>query len=141
MTNQLSGNSALKTYAVLAIAILTQAVANTLLSKGMKQIGSMSQMGGNPLPALFLPTLQNPTIWFGTALMIIFFLLFTAVLSWAELSFVVPAISAEVVVNVAFADYFLNESVSPVRWLGTLLISVGVILVLRSARQVVQTSH
>jgi drug/metabolite transporter (DMT)-like permease len=141
MTSPLSRNSSLKTYAVLAMAILTQAVANTLLSKGMKQMASMGEWGWSNLPALVLRSLQNPTIWLGTILMIIFFLLFTAVLSWADLSFVVPAISAEVVVNVAFADYFLNEPVSPVRWVGTFLIALGVILVLRSAGQTVEASH
>jgi uncharacterized membrane protein len=48
---------------------------------------------------------------------------------------VVPAVSAEVVVNVVFANYFLDEIVSLTRWMGVLLISVGVILVLRSERE------
>ncbi len=135
MKHPLSGNAALKTYAVLAMAILTQAAANTLLRKGMKQIAPVVQIGGSHLYGLFVPTLQNPNIWLGTALTVVFFLLFTAVLSWADLSFVVPAISAEVLVNVAFAVYFLNEPVSRVRWFGTLLICAGVILVLRSAKR------
>jgi drug/metabolite transporter (DMT)-like permease len=46
---------------------------------------------------------------------------------------VVPAISSEVVINVAFADYFLNEAVSSTRWTGAVLISIGVILVLLSS--------
>jgi uncharacterized membrane protein len=135
MTDQRSKNLALKTYALLALAIIIQATGNTLLSKGMKQIGSMGQIGGGNLFAVFFPALQSPTIWLGTALVLLFFLLFAAVLSWADLSFVVPTISVEVVVNVAFAAYFLNEPVSSVRWLGTLLIFAGVILVSRSVRQ------
>jgi drug/metabolite transporter (DMT)-like permease len=67
--------------------------------------------------------------------LLIAFLLFSAALSWADLSFVLPAVSVEVIVNVAFADYFLNEPVSAVRWIGTVFVSIGVILVMRSKRQ------
>ena len=35
--------------------------------------------------------------------------------------------SIEVIINVAFAQFFLNEPVSAVRWIGALLISFGVI--------------
>jgi drug/metabolite transporter (DMT)-like permease len=139
MTNQRSRNSARKTYVLLAVAIIIQAAGNTLLSKGMKQIGSTSQIGGSHWLALLFPTLQSPTIWLGTAFLLLFFLLFAAVLSWADLSFVVPAISVEMIVNVAFAKYFLSEPVSLARWIGTLMISLGVILVLRSGRPIVRS--
>jgi drug/metabolite transporter (DMT)-like permease len=119
----------MKTYAVLALAIFVQATGNVCLSKGMKELSLASSIF-----ALFFQAIGSPVIWIGTALLFLFFLLFVAALSWADLSFVVPAISIEVVVNVAFADYFLNEPVTSVRWIGTLLISTGVILVLRSRR-------
>lgn len=86
----------------------------------------------------FFHAIGNPTIWLGTALLLIAFLLFSAALSWADLSFVLPTVSIEVIVNVAFADYFLNEPVSAVRWIGAIFVSIGVILVMRSARQKVQ---
>ncbi len=123
----------MRTYGVLALAIFAQAVGNVCLSKGMKGVSL-----ANSVSAIFSQAAKSPTIWIGTALLLLFFLLFAAVLSYADLSFVVPTISVEVVVNVAFASYFLNESVSFVRWLGTLLVSFGVILVLRSARQKIQ---
>jgi multidrug transporter EmrE-like cation transporter len=124
----------MKTYPVLAIAVLAQATGNTFLSKGMKQIASVT-IGNSHWPALFHQAIESPTLWFGTALLIISFLLFATALSWADLSFVLPTISVEVILTVSFADYFLNEPVSLVRWVGTLLISVGVILVSRSGRQ------
>ncbi len=62
-------------------------------------------------------------------------ILFAAALSWADLSFVVPAVSLEVAVNVIFAKFFLNEVVELTRWAGVLFISVGVLLVLRSERR------
>ena len=120
----------MKTYGILAFAVLAQAIGNVCLSRGMKQLSS----AGSALP-LFSQAVGSPILWVGTALLLVFFLLFAAALSWADLSFVVPAISIEVVINVAFAQYFLEEPVSPVRWLGALLISIGVVLVLRTGRE------
>ncbi len=127
----------MKTYLVLAIAVFTQAAGNVLLSKGMKQVGSAAEEGKVLLA--FFHAVGNPTIWLGTALVLVFFILFTASLSWADLSFVLPTLSIEVIVNVAFAQYFLNEPVSAVRWIGALLISFGVILVFKSEREKVES--
>ncbi len=123
------------TYILLAVAIVAQAAGNVFLSKAMKQVAFIGQVMDGNLLGFLSQVIQNPMIWMGTALMIVFFLLFLTVLSKADLSFVLPVISIEVVVNVAFADYFLHEPVSAVRWIGTLLISLGVILVFRSERQ------
>ena len=120
----------MKTYAVLAVSVFAQATGNVFLSKGMKGIHSVGSM-----VSLFPQVAGSPTIWVGTSLLLLALILFAAALSWEDLSFVVPAISVEVVVNVAFANYFLNEPVSSVRWTGALLISIGVILVLRSGRR------
>ncbi len=125
----------MKTYVALALAILTQAVGNVCLSKGMKGLPSPDAIDAHTLLTLFSQALQSPILWVGTALLIVFFILFATVLSWADLTFVLPVISAEVIVNVSFANYFLNEPVSPSRWVGTLLISIGIILVLRSQKK------
>ncbi len=124
----------MKTYAVLALAVLAQASGNVFLSKGMKYVASFDQMGSSGLAAIPLQAAQNPMIWIGVALSITFYVLFATALSWTDLSLVLPVISVEVVVNVAFADYFLNEPVSAVRWTGTMLIAIGVVLVLRSEK-------
>ena len=118
-----------KTLAVLIPVIFAQAAGNVFLSLRMKEIGN------SPWFALIPRAVESPTLWFGTALLIVSFILFATALSWADLSFVVPAVSLEVVVNVAFAHYFLQEVVSPTRWAGVFLISMGVILVLRSERR------
>ena len=101
----------------------------------MKQIGSASGIGEADLLVPFAHAIGSPIIWLGTALLLIAFLLFTAALSWADLSFVLPTVSIEVIVNVALANYFLNEQVSALRWIGTVFVSIGVILVVRSGRQ------
>jgi drug/metabolite transporter (DMT)-like permease len=124
----------MRTYVVLAMAILSQATGNVFLSKGMRSIASVGETGSGGLLGTFLHTAGNPFIWMGTALLIVFFVLFATALSWEDLSFVLPVLSLEVVVNVAFADYFLNEPVSPKRWMGTILIAIGVVLIGRTRK-------
>lgn len=129
MASTTRGTSLRKTILVLIPAIFAQAAGNVFLSMRMKEVWSSSWL------PLIPRAIESPALWFGTALLIVSFVLFATALSWADLSFVVPAISAEVVLNVVFANYFLHEAVSLSRWTGVLLISIGVVLVLRSERQ------
>ena len=119
--------------ALLALAIVSQAIGNILLSQGMKFVAEESQLTWNNWVSIYSQALQSPSILLGVGFFVIFFVLFAVALSRADLSFVLPAISSEVVVNVAFADYFLNETVSSTRWIGALLIAIGVSLVVRSS--------
>jgi drug/metabolite transporter (DMT)-like permease len=125
--------SASKIVVLLAVAVLSQAMGNVLLSQGMKVIARDGQAVMSAWPSLFVQAVQSPAILLGVGFLIVFFALFATALSKADLSFVLPAISSEVVINVACANYFLHEAVSSMRWMGAVLISIGVILVLRSA--------
>ncbi len=117
---------------MLLAAILSQAAGNVLLSKGMKAVADGRGGLDGDWAALLVEGATAPMVLAGMALTVLFFVFFSVALSKADLSFVAPAISAEVVLNVALADYVLHESVSAVRWAGALLISLGVVLVLRS---------
>ena len=119
----------IKTPLVLILAMLAQVIGNILLSKGMKQaLWSTPPMTSYWLWIAFR-VVGSPYVWAGSMLLIVFFCLFTVLLSWADLSFVLPASSFGYVLNVALAHYFLLESVSVVRWCGTIVISAGVIMV------------
>ncbi|HXF39636.1 MAG TPA: EamA family transporter [Blastocatellia bacterium] len=127
----------MKTAAVLVIAIVAQALGNVYLTKAMKSVTS----GGGDLIATALRAASDPMVWLGTALLIVFFALYSAALSWADLSFVLPATAFGYVLNVAAGHYFLNETVTPARWAGSVVITLGVVLVSRSgARTVTQAA-
>jgi uncharacterized membrane protein len=51
-----------------------------------------------------------------------------ALLSWADLSFIVPATSLSVVTTTLGAKWFLQERMTRLRWVGTLLVCLGVAL-------------
>src|SRR5207302_11115482 len=97
--------------ALLAVAIVSQAVGNVLLSQGMKLIAGESQLTLSNWVSIFLQAVQSPSISFGVGFYVIFFVLFAAALSRADLSFVLPALASEVVLKLAFADAFLNDIV------------------------------
>jgi len=121
-----------KTAVVLLLAMLAQAGGDVCLSKGMRHIGMASQLEGQEMVSLILGGLANPTIWLGMGLLGVFFGLYAAALSWADLSFVLPATAFGYILNVACGYYFLHEAVTPARWAGSLLICLGVFCVSRS---------
>ena len=128
----------MKTAVVLIIAIVSQAIGNVYLAKAMKTITMSSAAAGEDLFASAMRAAANPTVWLGTALLIVFFVLYSAALSWADLSFVLPATAFGYVLNVAAGHYFLNESVTPARWAGSVIITLGVFLVSRSGVRTIE---
>jgi uncharacterized membrane protein len=54
---------------------------------------------------------------------------YMTVLSWADYSYVMPAGAFGYAILTLLAVIFLHESVSPKRWVGVVLICVGVLLV------------
>jgi drug/metabolite transporter (DMT)-like permease len=119
----------MKTAVVLIAAIFAQAIGNVYLTKGMK---ALTASGDATLPRMFAEGVTSPMLWIGTALLIVFFVLYSAALSWADLSFVLPATAFGYVLNVAAGYYFLNEIVTPERWAGAAVITLGVVFVSRS---------
>jgi drug/metabolite transporter (DMT)-like permease len=119
----------MKTAIVIAVAVIAQAVGNTLLSKGMKAIAALPAFADGFSPMMIVSAMQNPLIWGGIILMLVFFACFLSALSWADLSFVLPATASGYILNVFFAGQFLGEPISQARWLGSVLIVGGVALV------------
>ncbi len=124
----------MKTLLFLAVAVAAQAAGNICLSLGMRHLAAAFNADSGDWIALAGLALTSPWLWAGAALLATFTLLFTLVLSWTDLSLALPVISVEIVVNVGLAGWLLGESVSPLHWLGTLLVAAGVALVVGTAR-------
>ena len=122
----------MKTKVNLVIIIVTSSVGNVFLSKGMKQLGDISRLSPGEMCAAALAAVLNPWVAAGTALLTIFFVSFLIVLSWADLSYVLPATAPSYLLVAALSHWLLGETVSPWRWLGTVLIVAGVALVART---------
>jgi drug/metabolite transporter (DMT)-like permease len=109
-------------YLVLAGVTLFAAIGDSFLSRGMKQVGNISL---HSLPDIF-STLLNPWVALGILFLLGFFASYMTALSWADLTYVLPATSLGYVLLALIAKFFLHEQVTTTRWLGIALISGGV---------------
>jgi uncharacterized membrane protein len=111
-------------YLVLAVVAVTAPLGDTLLSVGMKRVGPVSLHH----LATLIYALRTPQVLAGIALLILFFASYLASLSWADLTFVLPATSIGNVIVALLARFWLQppEQISPGRWVGIFLITAGV---------------
>jgi drug/metabolite transporter (DMT)-like permease len=114
-------------YLVLLGVTVFGAVGDCLLSRGMRDIGGLSL---STLPQIIF-SIFNPWVALGVLFLLAFFAAYMTALSWADLTYVLPATSMGYVVVALTARFFLHEHVSVMRWLGIFLISSGVMLVTR----------
>ncbi len=109
-------------YLVLAGVAVFAAAGDSMLSHGMKQTGNISLHHLSSLIAAVL----NPWVAIGILLLLAFFASYMNALSWADLTYVLPATSLGYVLLALIARFVLHEQVGPLRWLGIALISAGV---------------
>jgi uncharacterized membrane protein len=127
-----------KTYVLLFLLVLFGSVGNTILSKGMKDVGDLDISHLDAIEAGVAQVLTSGTVWLGIALMLLFMICHMLVLSWADYSFVMP-FSAIAYALVPLLGYlFLHEHVSAARWTGIILIFFGVLLINRTPHR---TTH
>src|ERR1700733_2284389 len=109
-------------YLILLCVMLTASVGDTLLSRGMSQIGPLDFHHLGLLPR----ALDNPYIISGIALLIGFFASYMTALSWADLTFAMPATAFGYWVVGLLSRFWLHEHLSLSRWAGILLIVCAV---------------
>ena len=117
------------TYLLLGIMVFFGSIGNVLLSKGMRQVGEVDDFSPVVLLSVFLKTFMNSSIWLGIFSLLLFFVSYLLLLSWADLSYVQPASAIGYAVVALLGYLLLGESVSPTRWMGVLFICGGVALV------------
>jgi uncharacterized membrane protein len=126
----LRSGALVKTYAILAFFLALKALGNSAMAWGMKQVPERMSMN----PAIYLRALLNPYVALGVAALLLSLLTRMALLSLADLSFVLPVTAIGYVIAVVLGKVFLHETVSEQRWLGTLLIFAGAVLVGSTSR-------
>ncbi len=132
MTHRLTARQ----YSVLLAVVLTASFGDALLSRGMRQVGAVDLQH---LP-LLLHALANPNIMAGIVLLIGFFGSYMTALSWADLTFVMPATAFGNVVIALIARFMLHEHLSLSRWLGILLLTSAVGFVANSPARTTRES-
>ena len=123
----------MKLLPIILLAILTQALGNVLLSRGMKQVGASAESaaGAADLFHVAFKAASDPYLIFGILTLILGFVLLLTLLSRADLSYVMPVTSFSYVLTALLAIVMLNEKIPFWRWIGITLICAGVFLVSR----------
>jgi len=124
-------------YLVLAGVTLFAAIGDSFLARGMKQVGNVSLQR---LPDIIL-TILNPWVALGILFLLLFFAAYMTALSWADLTYVLPATSLGYVLLALLTKFFLHVQVTTMRWLGIALISAGVGFVTQGPALTQHSSH
>lgn len=121
-----------KTIPLLILVPIFGSLGNVLLGKGMRGMGAMPHLGVPALAAYFLRTMSSGWIWLGIGSLLVFFVSYLLVLSWADYSYVMPITAIGYVLAPLLAHLVLGEVVPGARWLGAVVIFLGVALVGRT---------
>ncbi len=112
-----------KVVLVVLIATIAVSIGEAMLSKGMKLSGSTGGILAQ------VKSVLNVQVICGTLLMMLYFGLYMLALKWADFSFVLPLTALSFLFGAILAKYYLNEHVTPARWIGTMVIMAGVVVV------------
>ena len=116
---------AIRTYFLLLTFLALRAFGNLCLAWGTKHLPET--LAGDPL--VYLRSMLDPAIALGIVMLILALLVRLALLSVADLSFVLPMTAVGYVLAALLGRFFLHEVVSPQRWLAVALIFAGTALV------------
>ena len=118
----------MKTFLLLAMLIVFSSLGEILSARGMKQIGEISFR-----PRLLLRTIPrlftNGSLIAGVACLAFSFFSFLSLLSYADLSYVVPLTAVGYITNTIGSKFLLHERISSARWWGTVLVTFGVAII------------
>jgi len=129
-------SEASSTYRLLILVLLLRPVGNLSLAWGMKHFPQIVSI--SPIP--YLQAMLNPYVAIGIVLLILALLVRMALLSLADLSYVVPMTAAGYIISTALAELFLKEHVSAKGWIGTLLVFLGTAIVGPTSRTTIRPS-
>ncbi len=104
-----------------AVAIFA-ACGDVCLARGMRDFGAVTSANWSRS----LASLWSPWVVTGICLLVLFSCSYLTALSWADLTYVLPATAVSYVLMALLGKFFLHETVTLWRWLGIALITAGV---------------
>lgn len=131
-----SRSSTLISVALLITSVGFAVIGQLTLKYAMDRVGRIgTAQVSQPLKTVARAA-KVPSLWAGLTLFAISALFWLVVLSRVDLSLAYPFVGLSYVVVVAFSKFFLNENVPGLRWLGVVIVAVGIALVGLSSRSV-----
>jgi len=134
-----SGGLHFKTAVLIMLIVIFGPLGNLLLGKGMKNLGpgvTLTPAGSAHFLGL---ALRSELVWFGIISLLIFFVAYALVLSWADYSYVQPVSAFAYGMAAVLGHFVLGEIVSSVQWAGITVICLGVFFVGRTPPRTTET--
>lgn len=116
-------------FILLIILVITQVLGDIWLSQGMKIYGEVTSYSPQAILSLFSYLFTSFWIWLGVATLALSWFLYLISVSRMDLNYVLSIGSSNHIFNAFMAWLMLHEFVSPLRWLATIIIAVGVLIV------------
>ena len=114
---------------VILIVVITGTSGELCLARAMRSLGEVSDFHPSALVHTLARAIAIPWVWLGLALLAIDVVALLALLSFEDVSFVIPMTALSYVVGAIGGASFLGEHVIRQRWMGVFLVCGGVALV------------
>ena len=119
----------MRDFVLFTVIVVAGTGGELCVSRAMKSVGEATSFRPREIVKLVLRAFHQPWMWVGISLMTLAFFALLAALSLYNVSFVVPVTALSYVAGALGGIVFLHERVSFQRWMGVLLVAIGVALV------------
>ena len=119
---------------MLIFFVLCNTGGEIAMSYGVKQVGEPQSFRPMALLRFVWAAVKNRWLWVAIPLLAASFYSLLILFSWAPVSVVIPASASNYIVGTFGAKYLLKEDVSFKRWMGVVMVCLGVTLVLLTGR-------
>ncbi len=110
----------------IVLVVVSNTIGNLLLAIGLSKLPRVAIAS---LPRYVLAFVSNGWILGGIALITLWMLSQLSMYTWADLTYVLPVTTSSYIFTALLGRFVLNQQISPTRWAGILVISLGVLLV------------
>ena len=117
------------TLLLVGVIVLCFSFGDIALTRGMKQVGEVSSLRLAVLDQVGGRAIRSPFVLLGGALQVVAFVTYLVALSRRDLRYVFPLTAASDIVTTLAARYLLHEQVTPTRWAGVVIVSLGIALI------------
>ena len=117
------------TVLLVGLIVVCFSFGDIALTRGMKQAGEVSSLRLAVLDEVGGRAIRSPYVLLGGALQVVAFVTYLVALSQRDLSYVFPLTATSDIVTTIAARYMLHERVTPTRWGGVVIVSLGIALI------------
>lgn len=114
----------IRTYRLAAFLVFLKPFGNLSLAWGMRHFATTVSFNAWP----YLRAFFDPLVAVGIAMHILWLVMRMSLFSLADLSFVLPLTASGYLLTALLGRFFLHEEVTSTRWLGILLLFLGVVI-------------